>query len=67
MRSKWEADDPSHLMRITADPGATQFTPDGRFIAGNANTVEYACLRCHYDRNRAWAATYVKGIHTLGK
>lgn len=67
VRSRWEADDPSHLMRINPDPAAAQFTPDGRFVAGGANTLGFACLRCHADRTAAWAAQQVKGIHTLGK
>jgi hypothetical protein len=67
VRSKWEADDPSHLMRINLDPAASQFTLDGLRVAGNANTLEFTCLRCHYDHDKAWAARTARGVHTLGK
>ena len=67
VRSKYEADDPSHLTRVNSDPNATLFSPDGLRVASTGNTLEFTCLRCHADRNKAWAATYVKTIHTLGK
>jgi len=66
-RGRWDGDDPTHLWKINGDPAASMFTPDNRFVAGNAVTLEYACLRCHNDRTKAWAAGYVRGIHTLGK
>ncbi|MDR7522267.1 MAG: multiheme c-type cytochrome [Armatimonadota bacterium] len=66
-RSRWEADDPSHLFKINTDPDASLFTPDGRAVGSPANTLEFVCLRCHSDRTKAWAAANVRGIHSLGK
>jgi len=67
VRSKYEADDPSHLFKINLDPAARMFTDDGRFVRAGSNTLEFACLRCHADRTQAWAAGVARGIHRLGK
>jgi hypothetical protein len=67
IRSKYEADAPTHLTRITRDPDARMFTDDGRYVRTGAITLAYACLRCHADRNQAWAAAVSAGIHRLGK
>lgn len=67
VRSKYEADEPTHLVKINTDPTARMFTPDNRFVAAASVTLDYACLRCHADRNQAWAAGVARGIHRLGK
>lgn len=68
-RSRWEADQPTHLIKINIDPAARMFTDDGRFVRDPAAgiTLAYACLRCHADRTQEWAAGVAKGIHRLGK
>ncbi len=67
VKGRWEGDAPTHLVRINADPAASMFSADGRQVVGGAVTLEFACLRCHSDRNKAWAAGSAKGVHTLGK
>jgi hypothetical protein len=67
IRSRYEADAPTHLVRLNLDPAARMFTDDGRFVRDGTIALAYACLRCHADRNQAWAAGVARGIHRLGK
>lgn len=67
VRSKYEADEPTHLVKINTDPAARMFTPDNRFVAAPSVTLDYACLRCHTDRTQEWAAGVARGVHRLGK
>ncbi len=58
----------SHIFRIATDPGWRMFTDDGKFVATDDAeraflTVEYACLACHQDRDRAWAIDNAPRIH----
>jgi uncharacterized repeat protein (TIGR01451 family) len=62
----FQADDMTHLVRITTDPNARMFTEDGRFAIGQI-TLDFACLQCHQTQDVNWAAQYAEGIHTLGK
>jgi hypothetical protein len=62
----FQADDMTHLVRITTDPNARMFTEDGRFATGQI-TLDFACLQCHQTQDVNWAAQYAEGIHTLGK
>lgn len=66
-RTRWEADAPTHLVKIITDPAVTTFNAAGNAVAGDGITTEFTCLRCHSDRNKAWAATASRGIHSLGK
>ncbi len=50
----------THLVQINADVGAAQF--DGG-LANPYVTLDFACLGCHDDKDRAWAASYVDDIH----
>ena len=62
-----EADIRAHLFKISLDPAASMFTPDGKFAKGFL-TVEYACLACHGGRTKEWAMDATKkGIHGYGK
>jgi hypothetical protein len=63
---RWQGDVKSHLVKINIDPAAAMFTDDGKWAKGYL-TLEFACLKCHLDRTAAWAATYAKKAHTLGK
>ncbi len=56
----------THLFRISTDPAASMFTPDGAF-AREFVTLEFACLQCHQDRTVQWAAQYAEQAHTFGK
>lgn len=58
----------SHIFRIATDPDWKMFTEDGKFVATDAQeraflSVEYACLACHQDRDRAWATENASLIH----
>ena len=58
----------SHIFRINTDPGWQMFSDDGKFVrldhAGRAHlSPKYACLRCHRDRNSAWAGEFAKRMH----
>lgn len=58
----------SHIFRIATDPDWKMFTEDGKFVATDAQeraflSVEYACLTCHQDRDRAWATENASLIH----
>lgn len=63
--SKWEGDIRSHTWKIATSPDAKMFTEDGRLATGLV-TLDFVCLRCHQDRTVEWAASKVKGIHSLG-
>lgn len=62
----YEGDVMTHLFKINADPTAPMFTEDGSFANGYL-TLDFACLPCHADRDKAWAAEYAPKAHTLGK
>lgn len=57
------ADIASHIVRIDADPAAEQF--EGGFSKPYL-TLDFACLGCHEDKDRAWAASYVHDVHGPG-
>ncbi|MFQ5692525.1 MAG: multiheme c-type cytochrome [Nitrospinota bacterium] len=65
-KGKYRGDIRTHLYRINLDPQARMFTKDGRFANGFL-TVEFACLACHGEKDRAWAIAASKGVHALGK
>lgn len=63
---KYNADVKTHLFKISVDPAASMFTEDGKY-AKNFITLDFACLNCHQDKDKEWAATNASGIHSLGK
>ena len=64
---EYEADAATHIFRINTDPDAEMFSEDGTRANGYL-TLDYVCLRCHTDKDKAWAASYAQGgIHALGK
>lgn len=65
-RGPYQADVKSHLFRINLDPTATMFNEEGNRANGFL-TVEFSCLSCHPERDRAWALANAPGIHRLGK
>lgn len=65
-RGPYEGDVMTHLFEINTDPAAPMFTEDGKFANGYL-TLEFACLSCHADQDKAWAAEYAEEAHTLGK
>ncbi|MFQ5834508.1 MAG: hypothetical protein ACE5HR_01120, partial [bacterium] len=64
--TNYEADVRSHLFTINHDHEAEMFTADGKFAQGYL-TVDYTCLSCHKDRDKAWALDKAHGVHSLGK
>ncbi len=66
--SEFEGDIRSHLFKINTDADA-EFTyidsEDGNEYANSYITVEYACLYCHDDKDKAWAAQNAPGSMTL--
>ncbi len=61
---KYKGDVKTHLFKINLDPDAQMFTKDGKLAKGYL-TVEYACLNCHGEKDRAWALATAKGVHSL--
>ncbi|MBE8538542.1 cytochrome c3 family protein [Geoglobus acetivorans] len=62
-RAEFEGDIRSHLFRINTDPSAPMFTDDGKYTAGGYLTLDFACLYCHTDKDREWAAKYAVKAH----
>jgi len=52
----------SHLFRINTDPNALMFSTDGKSARGYL-TVEYVCLPCHTNKDKAWALSYAERAH----
>ena len=66
--SEFEADVRSHLFKINTDVNAEFIytdPDDGKQYANPYITVEYACLYCHDDMDKAWAAENSPGIMSL--
>ncbi len=68
----WRGDVPSHILKINtnAETKDVMFTQDG-FVALDdegkaAVTLDFACLRCHTDKNVQWAAAYADDLHEKG-
>ncbi len=45
---------------------AKMFDDAGKFANGYV-TLEWSCLNCHNDKDKAWAGQYAKGIHKYVK
>lgn len=56
----WVGDVTSHLWRINTDVNAEYIT-DG--FANGYLTVEYTCLKCHTDKDKAWASSNAPRSH----
>lgn len=62
---KFKGDVKTHLFKINTDPNANMFTDDGKFAKGYVS-LDFACLSCHSDKDKEWAAKYAKAdIHKL--
>lgn len=55
----------SHIFKINSDVNAEQFTADGS-EANHYLTLEFACLGCHTDEDRAWASQDAEDVHGAG-
>jgi len=71
-KSKYEADIRTHLYRINTALNAEMFYTEK--VKGKTSTfakdfisLDFACLNCHKNKNRKWAASQIEDIHELGK
>ena len=64
--AKFKADIKTHLFKINTDVNAKMFDNAGNFANGYV-TLEWSCLNCHNDKDKAWAGQYAKGIHKYVK
>ena len=62
----YEADAATHIFTINTSVDAEMFSEDGTRANGYL-TLDYVCLRCHSDEDKAWAASLADNIHMLGK
>jgi hypothetical protein len=63
-----EGDIRGHIFRTNLDPEWNMFTDDGKFVRVDDQqkaymTVEYTCLSCHKDKDKAWAIDAGKKVH----
>lgn len=68
----FEGDIRTHLFYINTDPQAKQFyeVMEGdkkKTYSNKYVTLDFACLNCHKNKSRKWAAKYTKNIHGYGK
>ncbi|MBI5254153.1 MAG: hypothetical protein HY930_07165 [Euryarchaeota archaeon] len=65
---KFDGDVRTHLFKINKDAKATLTYKDekGAEYASGYITLDFACLKCHGDKDKAWAAQYAAGVHKLG-
>lgn len=61
---KWVGDVKTHLFKFNLDSSAQPFNASGSAANGYV-TSEFGCLVCHYDRDKAWAASYKGVIHSV--
>jgi len=60
----YEGDISSHLFAITTEADDQQFyEEDDKTFSNGYITVEYACLRCHDDKDRNWALAVAPMVH----
>jgi len=64
--ARFKGDVKTHLFRINIDPNAEFFDDTGKYAKGYM-TLEWTCLKCHDDENKAWATKYAKDIHEFVK
>ncbi|GBE01163.1 hypothetical protein BMS3Bbin06_00362 [bacterium BMS3Bbin06] len=69
---KYSGDIRTHIFRINTDANADMFYSEKvkgkkKTFARGFVTLDFACLNCHKNKDRKWAASKAKGIHTYGK
>lgn len=64
--SKYQGDVREHLFKINTDVNAKMFSDDGKTANGYL-TLEWACLNCHNNKDKAWAGQNAKDIHKFVK
>jgi len=71
-KSKFEGDIRTHLYKINTDANAQMFYTEKsgskkKEYANNYVTLDFSCINCHKNKDRKWAASKAKGIHSYGK
>lgn len=71
-RNKFEGDIRTHIFRINTGRDANMFFEEEvkgktRTFARGFVTVDFACLNCHGNQNKGWAATNARRVHRRGK
>jgi formate-dependent nitrite reductase cytochrome c552 subunit len=61
--SAFEGDLRTHLVKINTDPNAAMFSKDGKSTTGGYVTLDFACLNCHRDKDKKWAAAGAARFH----
>jgi len=61
---KYQGDVRTHLFKIDLSANAQPFNSDGTEATG-ITTSEFACLVCHNDHDKSWAAAYKGVIHSI--
>ncbi len=65
---KFSGDIRTHLFRINTDASAKMFYKEGKkSFSNDFITLEFACLNCHKNKDKAWASKMARGVHTAGK
>lgn len=64
--AKFTGDVREHIFKINPDPDAKMFSEDGKFSNGYL-TIDFTCLSCHNNKDKAWAGQNAKGIHKFVK
>ena len=71
-KSKYEGDMRSHIYKISTDSNTSMFytkkvdNKESEFAKPYV-TMDFACLSCHANKDIKWAASKIKGIHSIGK
>lgn len=65
--SEFEGDIRTHIFKINTAADATMFSKDGKFAEGGFVTLDFACLNCHKNKDRGWAAEKAKDMHGVAK
>ena len=64
--AKFTGDVREHIFKINTDVNAKMFSDDGKFANGYL-TLDFTCLSCHNNKDKAWAGQNAQGIHKFVK
>lgn len=71
-KGKYEGDIRTHLFSINTDANANMFFSETvkekkKTFSKGFVTLDFACLNCHKNKDKKWAAAKAKDIHSYGK
>jgi formate-dependent nitrite reductase cytochrome c552 subunit len=64
--TKYQGDVREHIFKINTDVNAKMFSDDGKTANGYL-TLDWTCLNCHNDKDKAWAGQYTNDLHKFAK